>query len=80
MTASHPPARQVYEKALRHYQQSNYERAYELFTYAKDLDALKFRAPEIFNDIIREKAEKHGMFYVPIYECMKDQSENHINR
>ena len=77
-TPQYPPARQVFREARRHYQQGNYDRAYELFVFAKDLDALKFRAPEIFNEIIRKKADKHGAVYVPVYEDMREQSENRI--
>ncbi len=73
-----PPANQVYQEAGRYYRQGNYERAYERFVYAKDLDGLKFRAPAIFNDIIRQKAEKHGAFYVPVYETIREHSENRI--
>ncbi|MEL7447940.1 MAG: tetratricopeptide repeat protein [Pseudomonadota bacterium] len=34
--------------------------ARERFVAAKDRDQLRFRAPEVFNDIIRELAEEHG--------------------
>ncbi len=77
-TPRYPPARVVFEQARRYYSQGEYDRAYEQFVYAKDLDALKFRAPEVFNDIIRSKAEKHGAIYVPVYENMREQSENRI--
>lgn len=73
-----PAAKQVYEEATRYYRQGDYERAYERFVYAKDLDGLKFRAPEVFNDIIRSKAEQHGAFYVPAHEIMRDHSKNRI--
>ncbi len=77
-TPRYPPAQQVFREARRYYRQGNFERAYELFVFAKDLDALKFRAPEVFNEIIREKAAKHGAVYVPVYEDMREQSENRI--
>ncbi len=77
-TTGHPPAQQVYEQARRLYRQGDFQRAYEQFVYAKDLDALKFRAPEIFNDIIKEAADKHGAHFVPVYENMREQSENRI--
>jgi tetratricopeptide (TPR) repeat protein len=77
-TPQHPPAKQVFEQARIYYRQSDFERAYDLFVLAKDLDALKFRAPELFNEIIREKAEKHGATYVPVYEDMRNHSSNRI--
>ncbi len=77
-TPEHPPANQIYEEAATYYREGEYERAYELFAYAKDLDGLKFRAPEVFNEIIREKASKHNAYYVPAYEIMRGHSENRI--
>ncbi len=77
-TSQYPPAGQVFEQARRYYSRGEFDLAYEHYVLAKDLDALKFRAPESFNQIIREKAEKYGAIYVPVYEDMKDRSENRI--
>ncbi|MBP3193592.1 tetratricopeptide repeat protein [Natronogracilivirga saccharolytica] len=74
----HPPAEEVFQRAKEHYQAGNYQDAYEKFKYAKDLDALKFRAPEIFNEIIRKKAEIHNAHYVPAYESLQANSINGI--
>lgn len=49
------------------------------FAYAKDLDGLKFRAPESINQIIREKAtEYEQVHYVPVYETFVEHSPNGI--
>ena len=49
------------------------------FAYAKDLDGLKFRAPESINRIIREKAGAYEqVHYVPVYETFVEHSPNRI--
>ena len=49
------------------------------FAYAKDLDGLKFRAPESINQIIREKASAYEqVHYVPVYETFVEYSPNSI--
>ena len=49
------------------------------FAYAKDLDGLKFRAPESINQIIREKATAYEqVHYVPVYETFVEHSPNGI--
>jgi tetratricopeptide (TPR) repeat protein len=42
------------------------EEALRLFRYAKDLDGLRFRAPEKINQIIKELAKKYNSPYVDI--------------
>ena len=49
------------------------------FAFAKDLDGLKFRAPESINQIIREKATAYEqVHYVPVYETFVEHSPNGI--
>ena len=49
------------------------------FAYAKDLDGLKFRAPESINQIIRNKADAYEqVHYVPVYERFVEYSPNGI--
>lgn len=49
------------------------------FAYAKDLDGLKFRAPESINRIIREKTRSYEqVHYVPVYETFVEHSPNRI--
>jgi len=44
----------------------------------KDIDALRFRAPEIFNTIINEISTKHGVSIVDIQGIFEDVSPNEI--
>ncbi|TVQ05382.1 MAG: hypothetical protein EA359_03260 [Balneolaceae bacterium] len=73
-----PPADEVYLNARQEYESGSYEEAYHLFRLARDLDALRFRAPSEFNEIIKQKTEKHGVFYVPLKEEMSAAAENGI--
>lgn len=75
---NHPPADEVFEKAKSEYRAGDYVSSYQSFVYAKDLDALRFRAPSSFNEIIREKAGQNGVWYVPMKEIMRSHAENGI--
>jgi tetratricopeptide (TPR) repeat protein len=48
------------------------------FLRAKDLDALRFRAPEIFNTVIRELADQHGATVVDVQRRLSDASAGGI--
>ncbi|MFN3597650.1 MAG: tetratricopeptide repeat protein [Rubricoccaceae bacterium] len=41
------------------------------FVRAKDLDALRFRAPEVLNDVIRDLAAQHGARVVEVAEALR---------
>jgi len=57
------PAEKIYEEAQQVYNLSHYKSADSLFRLAKDLDALRFRAPEEINNIIKNFGNE---FNVPI--------------
>lgn len=46
----------------------------QAFLRAKDLDELRFRAPESFNDIIRETADRHGAVLVDVQSALATRS------
>jgi tetratricopeptide (TPR) repeat protein len=77
-TDDHPPAERVYQEAKELYAAGNLEFAYEKFKYARDLDALKFRATSEFNDIIKDLAGRPNVYYVPVEERLIDKSDNGI--
>ncbi len=54
-----PTAKAVYKDAEETLKSGNIKRADSLFRYAKDLDALRFRAPEEFNRIINSFGDKY---------------------
>lgn len=75
---NHPPADEVYARAKAAYNEGRLDEALEWFIYAKDLDALRFRAPAAFNEIIRDVAGRSGNYYVPVDETFLQSAENGI--
>lgn len=66
-----PSAQDTFDEAKTAYLTGDYETAKELFTSARDLDGLKFRAPSEINAIIQSlTAENEGAYYVPVEEAM----------
>lgn len=53
-TPDYPTADQVYEEAEHEYKNNHFTKADSLFKLAKDLDALRFRAPKEINKLIDE--------------------------
>ncbi|MCH8567269.1 MAG: hypothetical protein LAT67_03355 [Balneolales bacterium] len=75
----HPPAADVFNEALRAYSNEQYDEARQGFIRAKDLDALRFRAPESFNEIIYRTSNRHSnVTFVPVSEYFTDASTNGI--
>ncbi len=55
---NYPPAEKIYKDAQKELEKNNFKSADSLFVFAKDLDALRFRAPSAINKIIYSVAEK----------------------
>ncbi|MBZ0201250.1 MAG: hypothetical protein K8H86_15360, partial [Ignavibacteriaceae bacterium] len=55
-----PSASEIFNQAKIELEQGNISKAKELFIYAKELDALRFRAPEKINNIIKSLAVEFG--------------------
>ena len=64
----HPPADAVYQDAKQSLASGDSAKALEEFDFAKDLDALKFRAPSEINSIIQELTQQSQVYYVPVKE------------
>jgi len=73
-----PPAKQVYLKAQELETRGDYEKARQLYLRAKDLDALRFRATEDFDDIIHELASKYKAPVVPMKQIFEKHSPHGI--
>jgi tetratricopeptide (TPR) repeat protein len=73
-----PPAKQVYEQAQQVEARGDYNKARELYLRAKDLDALRFRATEEFNNIICELASKYRVPVVPMKRIFEEHSSHDI--
>lgn len=74
-----PPAQQIFDEAKKDYTSENYTSALEKFTYAKDLDGLKFRAPSEINEIIKRATQENELVeYVNVYENFEEFSADGI--
>ncbi|MGC8804117.1 MAG: SGNH/GDSL hydrolase family protein, partial [Bacteroidales bacterium] len=57
----YPLASAVFAEAQKHEEMGDYAKAKQLYYQAKDLDVVRFRAPESINDMIHELAQKWGI-------------------
>ncbi|GJQ63090.1 MAG: hypothetical protein SCALA702_21430 [Melioribacteraceae bacterium] len=73
-----PKAKSVYDQAKEAYESGNYSIADSLFRYSKDLDALRFRAPEKFNEVIESLAKEYSAPLVNIDSLINNASPNGI--
>ena len=62
----------VYEKV------GKYEDARNMYLSAKDRDQLRFRAPEAFNDVIRQVAQQHNAIVVDVQAALRKEAVNGI--
>ncbi len=62
----YPPASKIYNDALILLQENKKDEALKAFKFAKDLDGLRFRAPEIINSEIISLAKEYNYPLVPI--------------
>jgi len=68
----------IFEKAQERFNLQDYHSADSLFRMAKDLDALRFRAPEKINSIIKELAAKYNCGIVNIDSVFNARSPGGI--
>lgn len=74
-----PSAQQTFELAKAAYENGELAEASELFSLARDLDGLKFRAPSEINQIIVQTADEHDqVVYVPVEEAMEQFTNDKI--
>jgi tetratricopeptide (TPR) repeat protein len=73
-----PTAQDEYNEALELEKQGKYDEARKAFYYAKDLDALRFRAPEEFNKIIYDVAVEYKIPVVQMKSYFESSSPNRI--
>jgi lysophospholipase L1-like esterase len=77
-TPTLPRAQGVFDEARQALARGDRAAARRLFGYARDLDALRFRAPGEFNTIIRTIARETGAHYVPVDEAFAAASRDGI--
>ncbi|MCF0051803.1 hypothetical protein LXM25_17180 [Dyadobacter sp. LJ53] len=68
-----------YKLGLDKYKQGDYTHAKKELVLAREHDALRFRAPEVLNDIIRKTANRHkGITLVDTKQLFEQHSPHHI--
>ncbi len=73
-----PAAEEVFKNAQTELRNGNKEKAKELFLYAKELDALRFRAPQKINHLIKSLAVKYNIPFVDIDSAFIQKSPDQI--
>ncbi|MBK7106245.1 MAG: tetratricopeptide repeat protein [Ignavibacteriae bacterium] len=68
----------VYEEAWDNFKNDNFKKADSLFRLAKDLDALRFRAPSKMNMIIDQLGKEFNVATVPIDSIFNSESSGGI--
>jgi tetratricopeptide (TPR) repeat protein len=71
-----PSAKSVFERARTLESEGKYDEARKAYYLAKDLDALRFRAPEEFNEIIHSLAAEFAIPVVPMKSYFESASPN----
>ena len=72
------PAEEAFRKARSLESLGHMKLALAEYTKAKDMDGLRFRAPEEFNTIIHELAKEHGIAVVPMKSYFEAASPNRL--
>jgi tetratricopeptide (TPR) repeat protein/lysophospholipase L1-like esterase len=75
-TEQYPKASEIFSDASRYEKNGEFEKANELYYYAKDLDCIRFRASEEVNEMIRQLALKYSAHLVGIKEIFEKASPN----
>ncbi|MGD8778875.1 MAG: tetratricopeptide repeat protein [Ignavibacteria bacterium] len=73
-----PSAEQIYSEAKTKLANEKFIKADSLFRYAKDLDLLRFRAPEMLNNVIKELSNEYNFSLVNIDSVFKSNCPDGI--
>lgn len=68
-------ASELYEKGSMALNNGEFEKAKKIYYEAKDLDAIRFRAPEDFNRILNELSDEYDVPLVPMKTVFEQKSE-----
>lgn len=76
--SDYPNAGKIYDEAQTEFANSNYAAADSLYSFAKDLDGLRFRAPEELNEIIIDLANEYKFKVADIKGALRNYSDKNI--
>ncbi len=71
-------ADEIYTKARQHFDKGEFIPAKELYTRARDLDCVRFRASSDINNSIEELAAKYHCYLVPMVQAFEKKSPDSI--
>ncbi len=77
-TKKYPQAKKVFVDAQASYKNGDYKIALQLFQLAKDLDALRFRAPEEINRLVNKLGKEYLIPIVKLDSLFNAESPNGI--
>jgi lysophospholipase L1-like esterase len=75
-TSASSEAWRLYRQAQDLERQNRFNEAKQKYLTAKDLDPVRFRAPEAFNAIIHKLAQQHAVPVVPMQKYFEEHSPN----
>lgn len=73
-----PAAIEVYREAQKLEQNNRFEEARALYYKAKDLDIIRFRAPEEINEMIHRLGKKYDYPVIPMKRIFEEHSANRL--
>jgi tetratricopeptide (TPR) repeat protein len=73
-----PQADDIYSQANKELEKNNYQIADSLFRFSKDLDGLRFRAPEKLNQVIKSLSQEYSLAFVDLDSALSSMSPNGI--
>ncbi|MGB5849288.1 MAG: SGNH/GDSL hydrolase family protein, partial [Ignavibacteriaceae bacterium] len=73
-----PPADSIYNEGRRAYEEGRFTESDSLLSYAKELDALRFRAPQKMNEVIDNLRKEFGYAVVDMDSLFRIHSTNGI--
>ncbi len=76
--SEYPPADKIYQEAKLALSQGIYDSAFSKFLFAKDLDGLRFRAPQKINDVITSLGIKFNFPVVDVFNEFNNVSPDKI--
>jgi tetratricopeptide (TPR) repeat protein len=77
-TTDPPPADSIYNLGRRAYEEGRFAEADSLLSYAKELDALRFRAPQKMNEVIDNLRKEFGFAVADMDSLFRKNSPNGI--
>ena len=76
--SENPAADKIYQEAKLALSHGNYDSAFSKFVFAKDLDGLRFRAPQKINEVITSLGSKFNFPVVDVFKEFNDASPDNI--